>query len=103
MGSRVLATDWGIEARSSFGISDSRKLWWLTSLALARKAKGITLLQLLSLNDCGPELGKKRCFAIAQFYGRQRARYRHVIKTIFHGRLAGGTIPFMRRYSTICP
>jgi hypothetical protein len=29
--------------------------------------------------------------------------YRRVVETIFHGRLAGGTIPFIRRYSTICP
>ena len=46
-----------------------------------REAKGITFLKFFSFNDCRPELGKKRCFAIAQFYGRQRASYRSVIET----------------------
>jgi hypothetical protein len=72
-------------------------------LAITRKAKGITFLKFFSFNDCRPELGKKSCLAIAQFYGRQRASDRPVIETIFHGRLAGGTTPFIRRYSTICP
>jgi hypothetical protein len=71
--------------------------------AITRKAKGITLLKFLSLHDCTPELRKKRCFAIAPFYIRQRASYRCVIATIFDGWLAGGTTPFIRRYSTICP
>ena len=72
-------------------------------LAVARKAKGITLLKFLSFNDCSPELGKKRCFAIAQFYGRQRASYRRVIDPIFMAGSQGGATPFIRRYSTICP
>jgi hypothetical protein len=62
----------------------------------------VTFLNFLSFDDCGPELRKKLCFAIAQFCSRQRAGYRSVIE-ILHGRLAGGTTPFILRYSTICP
>jgi hypothetical protein len=47
-------------------------------------------------------LRKKLCFAIAEFCRRQGAGDRRVIET-FHGRLAGGTTPFILRYSTICP
>jgi len=47
-------------------------------------------------------LGKKSCFTLAEFRGRQKANYWRAIE-IFHGRLAGGTTAFMRRYSTICP
>ena len=35
--------------------------------------------------------------------GRQRASYERVVEAIFHGQLAGGTTPFILRYSTICP
>ena len=72
-------------------------------LAITRKANGITLLKFLSLNDCRPELRKKRCFAIAPFYSRQRASYRCVIERSFMAGWRGGTTPFIRRYSTICP
>jgi len=37
------------------------------------KAKRITVLKLLSFNHYRPELGKKHCFMIAQFYGAQGA------------------------------
>jgi len=40
--------------------------------------------------------------AIAQFSCRQRAGCWHLID-ILHGRLTGGTTPFIRRYLTICP
>ena len=59
-------------------------------------------LKFLSLDDCRSELRKQVRFAIAQFCCRQQACYWSAI-TIFHGRLAGGTTPFILRYSTSCP
>src|SRR5215468_9185536 len=73
----------------------------LNRFAVPRKSKGVAVLKLLSFNHCRPELGKNRCFPIAKFCGCQRAGRGQLVVEIFHGRLAGGTTPFMRRYSTI--
>jgi len=54
-------------------------------------------------NDGRFELGKKRRFAIAEFRGREGTSNRLAIARIYHGRLAGGTTPFILRYSTSCP
>jgi hypothetical protein len=71
--------------------------------AIAGKAESIAVREFLGIDHSRPKLGKERCLTLAQFRARQTASYRHVIRAILHGRLAGGTTPFMRRYSTICP
>src|SRR5580693_786264 len=71
--------------------------------AIARKAESVPIPEFFRLDHTRPKLGKERCLMLALFRARQTASYRHVIRTVLHGRLAGGTTPFMRRYSTICP
>ena len=73
------------------------------ALAIARNPESIPIPEFLSPDHNGPKLGKERCLTLAKFCTRQTASYRQVIRVILHGRLAGGTTPFMRRYSTICP
>src|SRR5215469_2867003 len=71
-------------------------------LAVTRKTKTVAFLKFLRFNHCRPELRKKLGFAVAEFCCCHGADDLLVIET-FHGRLAGGTTPFILRYSTICP
>jgi len=61
--------------------------------------KSITIPNFLCLNDGRSELGQKGCFTLTQLCASQRTCDWQLVK-IRHGRLAGGTTPFIRRYST---
>ena len=72
-------------------------------LGVPGNAESISIREFLGLDHGRPKLGEERRIALAKFCARQTARYRHVIGAVLQGRLAGGTTPFMRKYSTICP
>lgn len=54
-------------------------------------------------NHCRLEFASGELLRSRNCCGPQTASYRYVIGPIVHGRLAGGTTPFIRKYSTICP